>query len=297
MDKKLTTEDINELRLSHCYSKTRDKVFMVRATNGPSSQIFRVTTVILGILCAVLMATIIGLCISFKGLTEKHILLSQNSVANNNLTLLMTNYAHLTSSLMTLQTNYQEVISFKDSMQRERDRDKQEQNLLQEQKESLLSKQAELRSRVTELEQSCSRCPAGWELLQSSCYFFSPVDTRERLSWYQSRERCNTSGADLVVIDSQGEQEFIQRILKGKRVSPGEGYWIGLSDVQTEGEWKWLDGTELTQGFWLDGEPNDQYSREDCAGTYKKENPLKTWNDAPCSYPLKWICEMKMNEP
>lgn len=46
--------------------------------------------------------------------------------------------------------------------------------------------------------------------------------------------------------------------------------------------------------YWNHGEPNDQYSVEDCAAVYPFNNPLKSWNDAPCSHPLKWICEKPM---
>ncbi|XP_064192862.1 CD209 antigen-like protein E isoform X2 [Anguilla rostrata] len=276
-------------------------ISMVRDINGPSNQIYRLSAMILGILCAVLMAVIIGLCISYKGLSEKHIFLSQNSsVANSNLKQLLGNYDLLTTVLMKVQTSYQETVNARDSMQRERDRDRQEKELLQEHKKDLMNEQTKLQTRVTALEKNCERCPAGWELLHSSCYFFPPTDAGQKLTWQQSREECKKSGADLAEIDSQEKQEFISGILIGKRRRPGHtytsGYWIGLRDVETEGVWKWLNGTALTQGYWFDGEPNDSGS-EDCAATYPYDISLKTWNDAPCDFVLKWICEIKLQEP
>ncbi|KAJ8341580.1 hypothetical protein SKAU_G00338710 [Synaphobranchus kaupii] len=293
------SEDDNEFRHPpHHHSKTRHKVSMVRAENGPSTQIYKLSAAILGILCAVLMATIIGLCVSYKGLSEKHIFLSQNSSQeNSNLKQLIGNYHQLTATLMKVQTNFQEAVSIKDAMQRERDRDRLEKEHLQRQKEALVNEEEKLQSRITVLEKNCERCPVGWELLHS-CYFFSPTETGQKLSWHRSREECKKSGADLAVIDSQEKQEFISRILNGKRTSRESwftaGYWIGLRDVETEGVWKWLNGTELTEGFWMEGEPNDQISKEDCAATFRKENPLMTWNDAPCDHNLKWICERKL---
>ncbi|XP_014066337.1 C-type lectin domain family 4 member E isoform X1 [Salmo salar] len=61
-----------------------------------------------------------------------------------------------------------------------------------------------------------------------------------------------------------------------------KGFWIGLKEEEdTEGTWTWLDGTDLTQGYWEDGEPNDHYGMEDFAAI--KINPMKFWNDATCT--------------
>lgn len=290
-------EHITEEHLYHGYPEKRYK-----AVHGLNTQTYRLTTAILGILCAVLISTIIGLFISYKGLGEKHIVLSQNSSeTNSNLEQLKANYDQLTAALMKVQKSFQEAVSAKDSMQMERERERAGKELLQRQKEALMKQETSLQTRITMLERNCERCPVGWELLHSTCYFFAPIETAEKLSWHRSREECNKTGADLAMVDSQEKQEFISRILKLKGTSSRSwhlsGYWIGLTDIKTEGVWKWVNGTELTKGFWSDGEPNDQYSAEDCAATYPKENPLKTWNDAPCGYILKWICELKLQEP
>lgn len=276
----LISENDNELiteeHLCHGYPEKRYK-----AVHGLNTQTYRLTTAILGILCAVLISTIIGLFISYKGLSEKHIVLSQNSSDTNR-------------NLEQLKANC-------DQLQMERERERVRKELLQRQKEALMKRETSLQTRITMLERNCERCPVGWELLHSTCYFFAPIETGEKLSWNRSREECKKTGADLAMVDSQEKQEFISRILKVKGTSSRSwhlsGYWIGLTDIKSEGVWKWVNGTELTKGFWADGEPNDQYSAEDCAATYPKENPLKTWNDAPCDYILKWICELKLQEP
>ncbi|XP_061086779.1 C-type lectin domain family 12 member B-like isoform X1 [Conger conger] len=203
----LISEDDNELRIEEHphlgHPDTRHKV-----VNEPSSQTYRLTAVILGILCTVLMSTIIGLCISYKGLSEKHIVMSQNSSeTNRNLEQLKANYDLLTAALVKVQKNFQEEVSAKDSMQIERDRERKRKELLQTQTEALMNEQKNLQADITMKEKSCSRCPVGWVLLQSSCYVFS--DTDKVLSWNLGREECKKAGADLAVIDSQEKQEFI----------------------------------------------------------------------------------------
>ncbi|XP_063079997.1 CD209 antigen-like protein E [Engraulis encrasicolus] len=117
-----------------------------------------------------------------------------------------------------------------------------------------------------------------------SSRYYIPCDER---NWADSQQHCVDLGGHLVIIDSQEEQEFIISQLNIKRA------WIGLSDVETEKVWKWVDGTPLSEsGFWMKGEPNDQGGGEDCVEIIYHDNPLKTWNDDVCSEAKRFICEI-----
>ncbi|XP_058626519.1 C-type lectin domain family 4 member E-like isoform X2 [Onychostoma macrolepis] len=114
------------------------------------------------------------------------------------------------------------------------------------------------------------------QIYQSSFYFVSS----ESKSWTESRRFCTERGADLTIINNREEQEFI------KKISGGAGVWIGVTDSDVEGRWKWVDDT-LTSGFsfWGIGEPNGG-RRENCVASYPTG-----WYDYPCSDAFKWICE------
>ncbi|KAI9515446.1 hypothetical protein NQZ68_024949 [Dissostichus eleginoides] len=64
-------------------------------------------------------------------------------------------------------------------------------------------------------------CPEGWRKFGCSCYLLST----EKASWEQSRHNCTDSEADLVIVNSSEEQEFITN-MKMK-----ESTWIGNLEV------------------------------------------------------------------
>ncbi|KAL6490967.1 hypothetical protein MHYP_G00013120 [Metynnis hypsauchen] len=102
-------------------------------------------------------------------------------------------------------------------------------------------------------------CSEGWKYFKGKCYCFS-TDVK---TWTASRDACVTAGGDLVIISSLEEQDFI------KRSKPGVGeqrYWVGLTDAVKEGDWRWLDGTRLseTPKYWTGNEP-DNWEGENCA--------------------------------
>ncbi|XP_041957146.1 CD209 antigen-like protein C isoform X3 [Alosa sapidissima] len=117
----------------------------------------------------------------------------------------------------------------------------------------------------------------GWKSFQSSLYFFSIEDR----NWTMSRKDCRQRGADLVIINSKEEQEFISARVRDT--------WIGLTDSDIEGEWRWVDGTLPITKFWMENEPNNAVKGEDCVKTYGKQ-----WNDAQCSLHFRWTCERQI---
>ncbi|XP_076027210.1 CD209 antigen-like protein C isoform X2 [Genypterus blacodes] len=123
-------------------------------------------------------------------------------------------------------------------------------------------------------------CPLGWHKFQSSCYYFSI----SKKNWKESRQECLLRGANLVIINNRGEQAF----LKGLH----DLFWIGLSDLDNEGQWRWVDGTGLTDGAWAPGEPNNANGGEDCAEFDKRYD---AFNDAGCSLERYSVCEKLMS--
>ncbi|OBS77584.1 hypothetical protein A6R68_20027 [Neotoma lepida] len=127
-----------------------------------------------------------------------------------------------------------------------------------------------------------SCCPKDWKPFSSHCYFLS-IDAA---SWSESEEKCSSTGAHLMVIHSQEEQDFITQIL-----NPKAAYYIGLSDPGHR-QWQWVDQTPYNESvtFWHRGEPSSD--NKQCVILNHRYSRWG-WNDIFCSDKQKSICQMK----
>ncbi|XP_023250607.1 CD209 antigen-like protein E [Seriola lalandi dorsalis] len=136
------------------------------------------------------------------------------------------------------------------------------------------------------INQPCQKCEGGWEQDGGQCYFFSI----SRSSWEDSRNECKRRGGDLVKIDSREEQSFLKNRLQ--KMDNRDKFWIGLTDSAVEGEWLWVDGSQLSKSlsFWFWQEPDnwrlENPDGEDCARMGEG-----WWWDKSCKAPQKSICE------
>nr|XP_033478867.1 CD209 antigen-like protein C [Epinephelus lanceolatus] len=121
--------------------------------------------------------------------------------------------------------------------------------------------------------------PADWITFGNSCYLMS----KEKKSWTDSSKACETHGAWLVIISNEEEQEFISFFTRNS--------WIGLTDKEPEGEWKWVNGTTATTKYWKSGQPDNDGENEDCAQISNMYPHLNNWNDLPCHTELYFTCE------
>uniref|UniRef100_A0A8C1GW17 C-type lectin domain-containing protein n=1 Tax=Cyprinus carpio TaxID=7962 RepID=A0A8C1GW17_CYPCA len=106
--------------------------------------------------------------------------------------------------------------------------------------------------------------------------------SQERNQLFIIQRYCTERGADLIIINNREKQ-----VSFAKRFSNGNEFWIGLTDSDKEGNWKWVDGSTLTSGFWRSGEPNGK-SGENCVVSFSSG-----WRDHPCNNAFRWICEKK----
>lgn len=113
----------------------------------------------------------------------------------------------------------------------------------------------------------------------------------ESLDWAGARQRCLADGADLVIINDASENQAVNELRKAGEFG---SIWIGATDDDNEGDWRWVDQSRVKDGFeaWEGGEPNDGGffgSSEDCAELRDSEGDH--WNDTACDDTRPAVCE------
>ncbi|XP_067371572.1 CD209 antigen-like protein C [Channa argus] len=184
------------------------------------------------------------------------------------------------AELFTIKTNmterFQDFMKELSSLSAERD-----------QLNSSLMKMTEAKRRFERICRQNKTCPAGWTMFSCFCYFLS----NDAGSWTKGREDSRSKGADLVVVDSAEEQTFLSGLTTAETWS-----WIGLTDREEEGTWKWIDGASLTRSYWEENQPDNgggdtTWGEEECAHIRTGKKTEENWNDRSCNASLRWICE------
>jgi hypothetical protein len=76
-------------------------------------------------------------------------------------------------------------------------------------------------------------------------------------TWGDAEARAVQLGGHLVKIDNAEENEFL--VSTFQPTLGNYGFWIGATDQETEGVWKWSDGTPVSYTNWGPSEPNNTY--------------------------------------
>jgi hypothetical protein len=88
------------------------------------------------------------------------------------------------------------------------------------------------------------------------------VDEVEELSWDGARSSCEEQGGHLAVVTGAEEAAFIAELCNGRYM------FLGASDAEEEGSWRWVDGSPWEYTNWMKGQPNDYTGSEDYLATY-----------------------------
>lgn len=121
-------------------------------------------------------------------------------------------------------------------------------------------------------------------------------------SWSSAALEAQRLGGFLAVINDQAENDFVTTTF-GTYGGEGRHLWIGFTDAQQEGTFRWFNGQSATYSNWAAGEPNNA-SEEDFTELLGTDG-LQTvgtagqWNDLPDTpgYPVYGVVEIEPPSP
>jgi len=106
-----------------------------------------------------------------------------------------------------------------------------------------------------------------WHEFEGHRYRLTPAP----MDWEAAEKYARSIGGHLAAVNSAAEQRWLVATFRGHG-----SLWIGFTDKQREGKWRWTTGEPVTYTHWGDGEPNSL--GEENYGQMKEMYDY-TWND------------------
>ena len=101
-----------------------------------------------------------------------------------------------------------------------------------------------------------------------------------------AQAQCESDGAFLAVPRSEAENDFIAGLI------PNTPLWIGINDIDQEGVFVAVDGSDITWTKWDTEQPNNINNQDAVMigqGTIWEKIP-KSWNDVDASSSRQFVC-------
>lgn len=135
----------------------------------------------------------------------------------------------------------------------------------------------QLEERDAEVPRACDGPAEFLSSNGSGCYLW----VAQLASWVDAQAACLEWGGAFARIDSAEEDQLLARHMTSDS-------WVGANDRNTEGAFRWADGTVLLFTNWADGQPNNTAGLEDCVAKLAQN---ERWNDEPCVNLNAYFCE------
>lgn len=101
-----------------------------------------------------------------------------------------------------------------------------------------------------------------------------------------ANRRCEALGGHLVRIRSQQQHQFVVSLIRNSTL---RGFWIDGADSETQGTYRFGDGSPMKYFHWVQGDPNHFNGAEYWLCLHKESG--WNWVDEPAHWRVGYICE------
>ena len=128
-----------------------------------------------------------------------------------------------------------------------------------------------------------------------------------KLDYFDAKARCEADGTFLAFPRSEAENMFFAGLMTDDGVTSwfeSKNFWIGINDIEQEGNFVSVDGRDILFTNWNHGEPNGVpywpngepklfFQEEDGVEMiFNDTSPTGRWNDLPVYEKRKFICSI-----
>ena len=113
----------------------------------------------------------------------------------------------------------------------------------------------------------------------------------ERESYGFADSQCKSDGSFLAIPRSEAENDFIANLIPNKNI------WIGINDIEQEGTFVAVDGSDISYTNWHPSEPSSTGWRGAVFKAGDREDGVEMrgwdngrWNDSVVRTPKKFVC-------
>ena len=131
-------------------------------------------------------------------------------------------------------------------------------------------------------------CPSSYMFNKefNLCWRYQKTPTQ---NWFDAEKTCQNEGGHLMIFTSSDSAKFIREYL---RVSDAVGVYVGGSDIQVEGEFKWNNGKSVQELPWHSSQPNEGTSGN-CLLIHS--NFDYNFGDIDCGVKTGMLCQIDMH--
>ena len=101
------------------------------------------------------------------------------------------------------------------------------------------------------------------------------------MNWTSAEKFCQNKSSHLASVTSRNTSDYISKKFSRRRWH----VWIGGTDQDKEGLWKWTDLSPWNFADWEDGSPPDHNEEHNCLLQSRWG-----WNDVPCEVTGWFLC-------
>jgi len=133
-------------------------------------------------------------------------------------------------------------------------------------------------------------------------HFYEVVSEPGGITWTNASNAATGKGGYLATLTSSDENAFVFELtlaVPGVWFASNEwriGPWLGGTDTQIEGTWRWVTGEPWGYTAWLSGQP-DNWQNEDHLAFWGRLGVAATWNDSAGSASLRGYVVEYLPEP